>query len=215
MVTEPAQSDIETITRHLNHRIARGERCIVGITGAPGVGKSTFTEQLAARFNPTPPIVGMDGFHLAHQYLESMNLVHRKGAHYTFDSWGFVATIRRIFKQSTDEVVFAPRFDRSIEDSIAAAIPVTPDDRLVLTEGNYLLLDIHPWNELRNLLSLTIYLDLDDDVRIDRLIRRHVEFGKSREHAERHVRESDQVNAMLIAGSRHYADFVVEYSRVG
>ena len=64
----------------------------------------------------------------------------------------------------------------------------------------------------RNLLSLTIYLDLSEEVRIDRLIRRHVEFGKTVEHAERHVRESDQVNAMLIAGSRRYADFVVDYS---
>ena len=214
-MTEPAESDIDTLTRHLEHRLARGERCIVGITGAPGVGKSTFTGELAARFNPSPPIVGMDGFHLAHKYLESMELVHRKGAHYTFDAWGYVATIRRIFKQSPDEVVFAPQFDRSIEDSIAAAIPVTPDDRLVLTEGNYLLLDIHPWNELRNLLSLTIYLDLDEDVRIDRLIRRHVEFGKTRQHAERHVRESDQVNAMLIAGSRRNADFVVDYPGSG
>jgi pantothenate kinase len=212
-VTEPASSDIDTITRHLEHRLAHGERCIVGITGPPGVGKSTFTAELAGRFSPTPPVVGMDGFHLAHEYLESMDLVSRKGAHYTFDAWGYVATIRRISQQDQDEVVYAPRFDRSIEDSIAAAIPVSVDDRLILTEGNYLLLDIHPWNELRNLLSLTVYLDLAEDVRVDRLVRRHVEFGKTQEHAERHVRESDQVNARLIAGSRRHADFAVEYAR--
>lgn len=208
-VTEPARSDLDTITRHLERRLAHGERCIVGITGPPGVGKSTFTEQLAGRFTPAPPIVGMDGFHLAHEYLESMNLVARKGAHYTFDAWGYVATIRRISKQDQDEIVYVPRFRRSIEDSIAAAVPVSADDPLVLTEGNYLLLDIHPWKELRNLLSLTIYLDFDEDSRVERLIRRHVEFGKTEEHAERHVRESDQVNALLIAGSREHADFVV------
>jgi pantothenate kinase len=153
----------------------------------------------------------MDGFHLAHEYLESVNLVRRKGAHYTFDAWGYVATIRRIARQSPEEVVYSPRFDRAIEDSIAAAVPVLPTDRLVLTEGNYLLLDVHPWNELRVSLSLTIYLDLDEQVRLQRLIDRHVEFGKTREHAEQHVRESDQVNARLVAGSRPNADFVVAY----
>lgn len=210
-MTEPAHTDIDKITRHLERRLAHGERCIVGVTGPPGVGKSTFVERLAGRFQPAPPVVGMDAFHLSHDYLGTAGLVHRKGAHYTFDAWGYVATIRRINRQSADEIVFAPRFDRSIEDSIAAMVPVSIDDRLVLTEGNYLLLDIHPWNELRNILSLTIYLDLDEQTRLDRLIRRHIEFGKTQEHAERHVRESDQVNALLVAGSRQYADYVVEF----
>jgi len=209
-LTDPAPSDIDTITHHLQRRLAHGERCIVGITGPPGVGKSTFTQQLAGRFAPAPPIVWMDGFHLAHEYLKSVDLVHRKGAHYTFDAWGYVTTIRRIARQNPEEVVYSPRFDRAIEDSIAAAVPVLPTDQLVLTEGNYLLLDIHPWNELRDLLSLTVYLDLDEEVRLQRLIDRHVEFGKTREHAEQHVHESDQINAHLVAGSRQYADFVVE-----
>ena len=153
----------------------------------------------------------MDAFHLGHQHLEATDLVHRKGAHYTFDAWGYVATIRRIVKQNPDETVYVPRFDRSIEDSIAAEVPVVPTDRLVLTEGNYLLLDLAPWNQLRDLLSLTIYLDLDEDVRLERLIKRHVEFVKTHEHAVRHVNESDQLNAHLIAGSRHHADYVVSY----
>ncbi len=151
----------------------------------------------------------MDGFHLANQHLIDVDLIHRKGAHYTFDAWGFVSTLTRISKQDADEVVYAPHFDRSIEDSIAAAVPVTISDRLILTEGNYLLLDMPPWNRIRDLLSLSIYLELDEETRLDRLIRRHVEFGKTEEHAVRHVRESDQVNAHVIAGSRHHADYVV------
>ena len=154
----------------------------------------------------------MDAFHLGHEHLESVDLVHRKGAHYTFDAWGYVATIRRIVKQGPEETVYVPRFDRSIEDSIAAAVPVAASDRLVLTEGNYLLLDMEPWNQLRDMLSLTIYLDLEESVRLDRLIRRHVEFGKTQEHAARHVHESDQINAHLVAGSRHHADYVVPFS---
>lgn len=209
---DPASSDIETITRHLTSRLSRGERCLVGIAGAPGAGKSTFVTELAARFNPVPPIVGMDGFHLAHEHLETVGLVHRKGAHYTFDAWGYLTTLRRISKQGPDEVVYAPQFDRSIEDSIAAAVPVAISDRLVLTEGNYLLIDQTPWNQIRRYLSLSIYLDLDEEVRVERLIKRHVEFGKTLEHATRHVHESDQLNAHLVAGSRQYADFVVHMS---
>ncbi|MCP3994247.1 MAG: nucleoside/nucleotide kinase family protein [bacterium] len=210
-MSEPAAGDIQTIIRHLEHRLQRGERCLVGVTGPPGVGKSTFVADLASRFDPTPPIVGMDAFHLGHQHLESIGQVHRKGAHHTFDAWGYVATLRRIVKQGPDEAVYVPRFDRSIEDSIAAAVPITDSDQLILTEGNYLLLDIPPWNQLRDLLSLTVYLDLEEEVRLDRLVRRHVEFGKTQEHAVRHVHESDQLNAHLIAGSRHHADYVVVF----
>lgn len=208
-MSDPATSDIETITRHLKARLARGERCLVGITGPPGVGKSTFVADLVDRFDPPPPVVGMDGFHLAHEHLERIELVHRKGAHHTFDAWGYVATLRRISKQDPDEVVYAPRFDRSIEDSIAAAVPVAITDQLVFTEGNYLLIDLPPWDQIRRYLSLSIYLDLDEGTRLERLVRRHVEFGKSEEHATRHVQESDQLNAHLVAGSRQYADFTV------
>ncbi len=192
--------------------MARGERCLVGITGAPGVGKSTFTADLAARFDPPPPVVGMDGFHLGNDHLIEIDLLHRKGAHYTFDAWGYVAVLERISRQNADETVYVPQFDRSIEDSIAAAVPVAFTDRLVLTEGNYLLLDLPPWHRIRELLSMSVYLELDEETRLDRLIRRHVEFGKTQAHAERHVQESDQVNAHLIAGSKHNADFVVDYA---
>jgi len=154
--------------------------------------------------------VGMDGFHLAHEHLETVELVNRKGAHYTFDAWGYLATLRRISRQEPGEVVYAPKFDRSIEDSIAASVRVAVADHLVLTEGNYLLIDQPPWNEIRRYLSLSIYLDLDEEVRLERLIKRHVEFGKTLEHATRHVHESDQLNAHLVAGSRQYADFVVQ-----
>jgi pantothenate kinase len=209
-VSDPAPSDIKTIYRHLKSRLARGERCLVGIAGAPGAGKSTLVKSLANRFDPPPPIVGMDGFHLAQSHLEQVKQAHRKGAHYTFDSWGYVSMLRRISRQEADEVIYAPHFDRSIEDSIAAAVPVRPDDRLVLTEGNYLLIDLPPWNQIKRYLSLSIFLDLDEETRLERLIMRHIEFGKTREHAIRHVHESDQVNAHLVAGSRHHADFVVE-----
>ncbi len=205
----PDQHTLADVMGWLDERPARGERCLLGITGAPGAGKSTVAEQLAAGLEPDPPVVGMDGYHLAHAHLAELGLVARKGAHYTFDAWGFVSLVRRIAEQGPDEVIYAPRFDRSIEDSIAASIPITFDDRVIIIEGNYLLVDLAPWNELRGLMTRCIYLDLDEEVRLQRLIDRHVEFGKTPDHARRHVAESDQVNARLIEDFRHRADFFV------
>lgn len=208
-MTEPAASDRAAIVRHIERRLEQGERCLVGITGPPGVGKSTFAGVLAQEFDPHPPVVGMDGFHLANQYLADVGLLDRKGAHFTFDEWGYVATLARIRNQNDNETVYVPEFDRTVEDSIAAALPIRHSDRLVITEGNYLLLDQRPWNRVRDLLTLTVYLELDEEVRLHRLGRRHVEFGKTEQHAAKHVQESDQPNADLIAASRQFADFVV------
>ncbi len=204
----PAQTKIAEICRWLDSALANGDRCLVGITGAPGAGKSTFAVELADTFGGAP-VVGMDGFHLSNDHLIEMELIHRKGAHYTFDAWGFVALLQRIRWQPAHEVVYAPVFDRSIEDSIGSALPVSLNDRLVIVEGNYLLLDLPPWSEIGSLLTRSVYLDLDEEVRLQRLIDRHIAFGKTPDHASKHVAESDQVNARLIAESRRHADWFV------
>jgi hypothetical protein len=126
----------------------RGRRQILGITGAPAAGKSTYAEQLAAKLTADGhqvALVPMDGYHLAQSVLDAAGLADVKGAPHTFDGYGFVALLRRL-KESPDEQIWAPRFDRSIEDSIAASIGVAPEVTLVLTEGNYLLLDETPWS---------------------------------------------------------------------
>ena len=205
---EPVETDLEEICRWLGTALANGDRCLVGITGAPGAGKSTFAAELADRFGGAP-VVGMDGFHLANDHLIEVDLIRRKGAHYTFDAWGFVALLQRIRRQPPHEVAYAPVFDRSLEDSIGSALPVSLNDRLVIVEGNYLLLDLPPWSEIGSLLTRSVYLDLDEEVRLHRLIDRHIAFGKTPDHARKHVAESDQVNARLIAESRHLANWAV------
>ena len=188
---------------------ARGKRFLVGLTGPPGSGKSTLAAELAESLCSSPPIVPMDGFHLAHAVIEAKGLADRKGSPETFDSWGFVHLLNQIARPADNSVVYAPSFDRSIEEPVANAIPIRPSDELVIVEGNYLLLDEPPWAQIRPALYLCAYLEIDDAIRIRRLIERHVRHGKPRPVAERFVRDSDEKNAQLIKSGRSRADFIV------
>ena len=188
---------------------ATAKRSLVGLTGPPGSGKSTLAAKLAESLCSLPPIVPMDGFHLAQAVIEAKGLADRKGSPETFDSWGFVHLLTRIARPADDSAVYAPRFDRSIEEPVAGAIPVRPTDGLVIVEGNYLLLDKSPWAQIRPALHLCAYLDLEDETRIRRLIERHVRHGKPRPEAERFVRDSDEKNAQLVKSGRSRADFIV------
>ena len=191
---------------------AAERRSLIGLTGPPGSGKSTLAECLAESLCPSPPVVSMDGFHLAQAVIDGKGLGSSKGSPETFDPWGFVNLIMRIARPADDAVVYAPQFDRDIEEPIAGAIPVRPTDGLVILEGNYLLLGESPWDQIRPLLDLCAYLEINDATRISRLVDRHVRYGKSRIEAERFVRSSDEVNAELIKATRNRADVMVHLS---
>jgi pantothenate kinase len=186
----------------------RPGRAILGITGPPAAGKSTLAERLREELGAAAVCVPLDGFHLAHQLLADHGLVDRKGAPDTFDAAGYVALLRRL-RDPAEGVVYAPRFDRGIEDSIANAIPVPPDVPLVITEGNYLLLRSGPWAHLPALLDEVWYIDLAEETRLRRLIGRHMEFGRDQAQARQRATGSDQRNAVLIEASREHASLVV------
>ena len=188
---------------------ATGKRLLVGLAGPPGSGKSTLTGELAESLCSLPPVVSMDGFHLPQAVVEAKGLADRKGSPETFDSWGFVHLLTQIATPADDSVVCAPRFDRSIEEPVADAVAVRPTDGLVIVEGNYLLLEERPWAQIRLLLRLCVYLELEDVTRVRRLIERHVRYGKPRPEAERFVRDSDEKNAQLVKSSRRRADLIV------
>ncbi len=203
-----ADPDLE----HLVHRAAtlarRPGRAILGLTGPPGAGKSTLAERLVTELAGDAAYLPMDGFHLAHRVLAETGRVDRKGAPDTFDAAGYVAVLRRL-RDPREGCVYAPRFDRDIEDSIAGAIAVGPSVPLVVTEGNYLLLPDGPWAQVRPLLDEVWYLDLPEPARLRRLIDRHVAFGRDAAQARARATGSDQRNAALIEASRGHADLVV------
>jgi len=188
-------------------------RAILGITGPPGAGKSTLVEDLLARLRDGSTDdwvahVPMDGFHLADVQLRTLGLLDRKGAPETFDSAGFVAALERLLTH-TDEVVYLPGFERETEQPIAASIAVSPATRLVVTEGNYLLLTEGAWPQVRPRLAEVWYCELDEELRRSRLTARHIRSGKQPDDARRWVLGTDQANAERVALTRASADLVI------
>jgi len=185
-------------------------RRIIGITGPPGVGKSTYAVQLVAELGGVH--LPMDGFHLADVALESMGLRDRKGAPETFDAGGYAALLARL-RSRPSEVVWAPSFERDLEQPLAGAIAIDPSVDVVVTEGNYLLLDRPEWRAVRAQLDEVWFLEQDHGLRRQRLVERHVRFGKTPQEAEAWVARVDEVNAALVAQTKAQADRVVDLRR--
>ncbi|MDX2677879.1 nucleoside/nucleotide kinase family protein [Streptomyces soliscabiei] len=189
-------------------------RAILGITGSPGAGKTTLAERLVRELNgagePWVAHVPMDGFHLADVELDRLGRRDRKGAPDTFDAAGYAALLRRLREESDgDEVVYAPGFERVLEQPVAGAVPVPPTARLIVTEGNYLLLATGAWQRVRAALDEVWFCAVAEDERVRRLVARHEEFGKGHEEAVAWVLGTDQRNADLVAATRDRADLVV------
>jgi pantothenate kinase len=187
--------------------IASGQRKILGIAAAPGAGKSTLAQNLLQALGDQAQIVPMDGFHLANSELQRLGRAGRKGAPDTFDAAGYVNLLRRIQSQQPGETVYAPEYRRELEEGIAGAIAIEAGTPLIITEGNYLLMEEGDWAAARGVLDEAWFLDIDSTVRQQRLLERHMRFGRSREAALEWIAVTDEPNARRIERTRHRADW--------
>jgi pantothenate kinase len=187
-------------------QLATGPRRLLGVVGPPGAGKSTLAALMAQTMGERAQAVPMDGYHLAQVELERLGRAQRKGAPDTFDAAGYATLLRRLRQQRADETVYAPDFRREIEEPVAGALPVFAHTPLVITEGNYLLLNDDPaWLPVADLLDEVWYLQVDADLRLARLTARHVQFGRTREQALAWIAQTDEPNARRIEASAHRA----------
>lgn len=205
---------VAELARRVHALAQRRARVMIGVVGEPGAGKSTLTSALAEaleRDGLSTVVVPMDGFHLANSELARLGRADRKGAIDTFDGGGYVALLRRL-RDPAEGVVYAPEYVRgALESSLGSAIPVPPEIRVVLTEGNYLLVPQAPWSAVPDLLDETWFVDVDPELRRRRLYERHLANGKTPELARAFTFGSDETNARLIASTRERADLVVPW----
>ncbi|MEH3153903.1 MAG: nucleoside/nucleotide kinase family protein [Gordonia paraffinivorans] len=204
---------IDALAREAIDLVGTTARAVLGITGPPGAGKTTLGEALVARIGELQgpgwaASVPMDGFHLADDQLRRLGALGRKGAPETFDVAGYAALLERA-RVETGRRVYAPGFERTLEQPVAAALVVLPDARLVITEGNYLLLDDPDWAAARASMDAVWFVTTDETTRRDRLLARHVEFGKTPTAARRWIDDVDEPNAVLVSSTATRADRVI------
>ena len=178
---------------------------LIGIAGAPGAGKSTIAAALAQLLHGT--VLPMDGFHLPQARLVELGSRDRMGAPDTFDVDGFVRVLADL--RMSGGPVFAPAFDREREEPVPDAIAIQPEVRHVVVEGNYLLLQSGGWERVAPLLDVTVFIELERGLRQQRLIERHLRFGKTLEDATAWALGTDERNALLIEATASRADHVL------
>lgn len=192
---------------------ADGRRIAIGLAGGPGSGKSTLAAELVAMLNAVKPgsaaLVPMDGFHMKHAKIEAMGQTDYKGAPHTFEGAAFVSFLHHL-KHAT-EPVSGPGYSRKIEDVVENAFTVQPEAKVLVVEGNYLLLTEGPWAGVKSLLDYAVFLDVRRDVVEARLMKRHGEEGLFTEERNRaHIARNDLPNYDLVAGSKDRADLIFE-----
>ncbi len=199
----------EALSRIKDLALKHSGRFIIGIVGKPGAGKSTLTSHLIENLpKDSVSLVPMDGYHLSNLQLKNLGLTDRKGAFNTFDSNGYVSLLKRI-NTETDQDIYYPVFHREIEESYAADGVVLANTKIVLTEGNYLLFDKAGWEKVAAELTEIWYININDSVRIDRLVKRHEFYGKDKESALNWATGTDEINAKIVESTAARADVII------
>lgn len=196
---------VDEVVEHLT-RAEGGRRRVVGIAGPPGAGKSTIAEA-TVRSIPSAALLPMDGYHYPQARLRELGRRDRMGAPDTFDVDAFVAVLEAV--RQPGGAVSARDFDREIEEPVENGIKIAAESRTIVVEGNYLLLRSGGWERVAPLLDETFFIELDNDERLERLIARHLRFGKNAQDARDWALGPDEANARLITATAELADHVI------
>jgi len=203
---------LDTLTERALH-LADAGRALLGIVGEPGAGKSTFAQQLLARLEKERPglavAVSMDGFHLAQKVIDARGQAAGKGTIDTFDADGFLALLRRT-RAETSNTVWWPEFDRDLEDAVAGSTEVAERHRLVIVDGNFLLAAQGPWQQVKDVLDETWFLDALPESRRARLTRRYISYGFTPEAARAKTLGVDEDTSALVRSTLSRADLVLD-----
>ena len=188
-------------------------RYFLGITGCPAAGKSMLAKNLTDEINfrtgdGLAAVVPLDGFHLPNSILKENGLLNIKGAPETFDADSFVELINRLH-EFPDRSIMCPAYDRKIHDPVENSITIQPGNRLIIVEGNYLLLNVSPWNIIRTKMNEVWYIDTPLNTVKERLFYRHIAGGSDKKEAERKVELVDLPNAELVKKTLLSADKIV------
>lgn len=205
------QIDIDPVVDAAQDLLARPGRHVLAIAGAPGSGKSRLVERLLARLDDPPgrvAILPMDGFHYDDAVLHAMGRRPWKGAPDTFDLGGLDATLRRL-RDPAEGAVAVPVFDRDLEVSRGSARIIGPEVKLILAEGNYLLLDRPGWRDLRAHFDLTVMIEVPEDELRRRLTRRWQRHGLGETEIAFKLHENDLPNGLLVTQASCAADLVL------
>ena len=205
MTMEPA-----ALAKHLIEQASGRDRFIAAIAGPPGSGKSTLSQSLKGQIEglgKSCSVVPMDGFHLDNSVLEERGLLARKGAPETFDAAGFVCLMRRLRAGDADVVV--PGFDRERDCTIPEGTLVKQTDRILLVEGNYLLLSSTPWSELHEFFDISVFLNPGLEVLEERLVERWLDHGLDPEAARDRALSNDIPNARHVLQHSTVADVTI------
>jgi pantothenate kinase len=208
-VPEQLADQKAALARIQEHLEKASERVLIGIIGKPGAGKSTLSKFLMGKLpKDLVTVVPMDGYHLSNKLLAEYEKADRKGAFDTFDARGYSELLKRIKFDLVSDIYF-PIFHREIEESIVAEGVVLKDCKVVLTEGNYLLLDNHGWQDVKSFFTESWYIQIDDDLRRERLMARSIRYGRSPEIAYKWTHGSDEVNAKVVETTMNNADVIL------
>lgn len=201
--------DFEGLVRVARDLLARRGRQVLAIAGAPGSGKSTLVERLAAKLpGEAVAILPMDGFHYDDAVLHDMGRRPWKGAPDTFDVGGLKSTLERL-RTPAERAVAVPVFDRDLEISRGSARIIAPEVRLILAEGNYLLLERDPWRTLRPAFDAAVFIDVPEAELRRRLRARWAGYGLTEAEIDFKLEANDLPNGRVAAAESGAADYVL------